>query len=98
MSPATTFRTVHSAFTYSFILRRFLTRRSHPEWVFGALYLNRTDDLSLTRRSQFHYANRAIMAGDLGFEPRSAGIKIRCLRPTWRIPKIIIKTFVLQVL
>ena len=26
------------------------------------------------------------LAGDLGFEPRNAGIKIRCLRPTWRIP------------
>ena len=26
------------------------------------------------------------MAGALGFEPRNAGIKIRCLRPAWRRP------------
>ena len=28
------------------------------------------------------------LAGDQGFEPRNAGIKIRCLRPTWRIPNV----------
>lgn len=27
-----------------------------------------------------------ILAGDPGFEPGDVGIKIRCLRPTWRIP------------
>ena len=27
------------------------------------------------------------LAGDQGFEPWDAGIKIRCLGPTWRIPK-----------
>ena len=28
------------------------------------------------------------LAGDQGFEPWSAGIKIRCLGPTWRIPNM----------
>jgi hypothetical protein len=27
-----------------------------------------------------------VMAGEEGFEPSNAGIKIRCLRPTWRLP------------
>ena len=28
------------------------------------------------------------LAGDQGFEPWDAGIKIRCLGPTWRIPNV----------
>ena len=34
----------------------------------------------------FHHTEKFV-AGDQGFEPRNAGIKIRCLRPTWRNPK-----------
>ena len=51
--------------------------------VFKTVAINRT----LPRfhyHIEVHYTMCFNMAAPLGFEPRNVGIKIRCLRPTWR--------------
>ena len=49
-----------------------------------------TDGAQKRKGEQNHFASPWIenkaLAGVEGFEPSNAGIKIRCLRPAWRLP------------